>query len=155
MKNTIDGLLALPGTTIAVVGATDSAGKYGGIVYRDLKAKGFDVIAVNPRRETVDGDPAHPSVADLRRRPRLVVIVVPPDQTLGVLQTCRGAGLTTVWLQPGAEDPAVLEYLADHGFEARVRDCIMVRTRTADRPGARYPAISRKRAWKKRSSDGS
>ncbi|NIQ54637.1 MAG: CoA-binding protein, partial [Gemmatimonadetes bacterium] len=50
---------------MAVVGATDSPDKYGGIIYRDLKRRGFRVFAVNPGRETVDGDPAYAGLADL------------------------------------------------------------------------------------------
>ncbi len=45
-------LLASTDIDIAVVGATDSPGKYGGIIYRDLKGLGYRVRAVNPNRAT-------------------------------------------------------------------------------------------------------
>jgi predicted CoA-binding protein len=131
VDTTIDDLVPEPGATIAVVGATDSPGKYGGKVYRDLKAKGFDVIAVNPGRAAVDGDPAVPKVTSLPRRPDLVVVVVPPQRTLEVLDECVEAGTTAVWLQPGSEDDAVLAHLQAGRFDAVVRECIMVRTRAS------------------------
>jgi predicted CoA-binding protein len=114
---------------IAVVGATDDHGKYGATIYRDLKHKGFRVFAVNPNRATVDGDPAYSSLDSLPVRPDIVNIVVPPDQTYLVLQRSRDLGLMRVWVQPGAEDRQVLQYLDEHDFEYQANACIMVQSR--------------------------
>lgn len=120
-------LLRDPATTVAVVGATDTPGKYGGVIYRDLKAKGFRVFAVNPGRQTVDGDPCWRSLVDLPEAPTIVDIVVPPPVTLEVLEECLRLGYRTVWVQPGAADAAVRQYLAESDLDAVVDDCIMVR----------------------------
>jgi len=56
MMTDLTPLLAGPGASVAVIGATDHMSKYGGIIYRDLKRKGYEVFAVNPYRETVVGD---------------------------------------------------------------------------------------------------
>ena len=125
----IADLLEDPATTVAVVGATERATKYGNIIYRDLKEKGFTVFAVNPYRETVDGDPCWHSLADLPERPTIVDIVVPPARTLGVLQECVDLGLRNVWIQPGAADAAVRDFVAANDFDALVDACIMVRAR--------------------------
>ena len=124
---TIPDLLDDPATTVAVVGANDHPRKYGNIIYRDLKAKGFTVFAVNPYRDTVDGDPCYRTVADLPEAPTIVDFVVPPARTLDVLRECKELGYTTVWVQPGAEDDAVLAYLEDEGFTYLANACIMVR----------------------------
>ena len=129
----ITSLLAEPGATVAVVGATDTAYKYGSRIYRDLKRKGYPVWAVNPHRSTVDGDPAYATLADLPGRPAVINFVVPPDQTLAVLEQARDLGYTDVWVQPGAESARVVEYLDDHGFNYLVNACIMV---SAPRPAA-------------------
>jgi predicted CoA-binding protein len=128
-ESSIPALLRRPDTTIAVVGATDTPGKYGGIVYRDLKAKGHRVLPVNPGRATVDGDPAYPTVADLPEGPTIVNIAVPPAAALDVLAACLEAGHTNVWLQPGAESPAVEAFLDANGFHYLANACIMVQTR--------------------------
>lgn len=125
----IAGLLRRPDTTIAVVGATDDPDKYGGRIYRDLKSKGFDVFAVNPGRSTVDGDPSYASLADLPQRPTIVDFVVPPRVTLEVLAEAKDLGLTTAWIQPGAESPEVIDYLEQEGFDYLAQTCIMVRSR--------------------------
>ena len=124
-----DALLEDPATSIAVVGAGDDPTKWGGRIYRNLKAKGFRVLAVNPGRKTVDGDPCYPSVAALPEDPTIVDFVVPPRVGLEVLRECLALGLKRVWLQPGAEDDAVVEFAAAHGFAFRAHDCIMVQAR--------------------------
>jgi len=116
-------------TTVAVVGATDDPEKYGSVIYRDLKAKGFTVFAVNPNRPRVDGDRAYGSLADLPEPPTIVTMVVPPPETLRVLHQAEELGLRHVWVQPGAADGAVVDYLAEHGFTSIVDACIMVRSR--------------------------
>lgn len=111
-----------------MVGAGDDPAKFGGRIYRHLKAAGFRVLAVNPGRDTVDGDPCYASVTDLPEDPTIVNLVVPPAVTRQVLGRCRERGLRRVWVQPGAADEAVLAFLAQNGFTYRTGDCIMART---------------------------
>jgi uncharacterized protein len=115
---------------IAVVGANDNPAKYGSVIYRDLKAKGYRVYPVNPHRDTVDGDKAYVDLADLPETPDIVNIVIPPHQTLRVLDRAAELGLDNIWVQPGAEDQAVMDRLADGGFQYLANACIMVRART-------------------------
>ncbi len=124
-------LLTEPGTSIAVVGATDHPAKYGGIIYRDMKAKGFPVFAVNPNRSTVDGDPCWPTVKDLPEKPTIVVLVVHARDGLDVLEDCAEAGLRNIWVQPGASSPKLVERLDRGDFDWLADACVMVRARTA------------------------
>ncbi len=124
--NEINALLAAPGATVAVVGATDNLHKYGAVIYRDLKRKGFEVLAVNLYRGMVDGDLAYSTLADLPKAPTVVNFVVPPEETLAVLEQALDLGYTDVWVQPGAESTRVLEYLRDNPFNYVANACIMV-----------------------------
>jgi len=123
------GHLDTPGLRIALVGATDDPGKFGAAIYRDLKRKGYRVYPVNPRRATVDGDPTYAKLGDLPEKPDWVNLVVPPTIGLAVLRECLALGLRRVWLQPGAEDAAILGFLDAHGFAYVARRCIMVESR--------------------------
>jgi predicted CoA-binding protein len=127
--NDIATLLNRDDTTVAVVGATDNPTKYGSVIYRDLKRKGYQVYPVNPNRATVDGDPAFPSLEALPVVPTMVNIVVPPQATLQVLKTAAEMGLDNVWVQPGAESAEVMAYLSEQGFNYLANACIMVRSR--------------------------
>lgn len=127
--DTISTLLNEGDPVVAVVGATDNPRKYGNVIYRDLKEKGFRVYPVNATRDTVDGDPVFATLADLPEPPGIVNFVVPPTRTLRVLKQAKELGFTTVWVQPGAESDAVLDYLDDQNFDYLVNACIMVRAR--------------------------
>lgn len=128
-SGTIIDLLTDPSTTVAVVGATDARHKFGSTIYRDLKGKGFTVYPVNRRRSTVDGDPAYPDLASLPVTPTIVNIVVPPEQTMKVVEQARELGLGNIWIQPGAADDAVHDYVNRHGMNAIIDACIMVQAR--------------------------
>ncbi len=124
--NPIVDLLGRPDTVVAVVGATDHPAKYGGVIYRDLRAKGVTVRAVNPYRDSVAGDPCWRELADLPEPPTIVNIVVPPARTLAVLDECARLGLRTVWIQPGAADDEVYQRLEEGDFDALADACIMI-----------------------------
>ncbi|MCZ6876744.1 MAG: CoA-binding protein [Acidobacteria bacterium] len=122
-------LLDEPGTTIAIVGATENPSKYGYVIYKDLKLKGLTVYPVNPNRSSVDGDEAFKRLEDIPERPTIVNIVVPPEVTSEILQQCLDLGLTNVWVQPGAESPAVMTFLQENNFNYLANACIMVASR--------------------------
>ena len=129
MNDPVSTRLGLPDPLIAVVGATDSPGKYGGTIYRDLKAKGYRVVAVNPLRATVDGDEAFRSVSDLPVTPDIINVVVPPRRTMRVLDQAAELDDVAVWIQPGAADAEVRERVDELGIHALIDACIMVETR--------------------------
>lgn len=122
-------LLDEPDVSIAVVGATDNLSKYGHVIYRDLKRKGFVVYPVNPQRTSVNGDPAFPHVGDIPAKPTIINFVVPPSRTLKVLQECLDLDLMDAWVQPGAESPEVIAFLQQNNFNYIADACIMVATR--------------------------
>jgi predicted CoA-binding protein len=120
-------LLLRSDTSVAVVGATDAPDKYGSVIYRDLKRKGYRVFPVNPGRTVVDGDECYASLAGLPAAPTIVAFVVPPEVTLALLEEAAALGYTAVWIQPGAEDRAVLDYLRAGDFSYLAGGpCIMV-----------------------------
>ena len=124
-------LLSEPGASLAIVGATDHPSKYGGIIYRDMKRKGFPVFAVNPYRTTVDGDPCWSKVSDLPEKPTVVVLVVPAKRGIGVVKDSAEAGVRNIWVQPGALSNELREVLEAGDFDWLAEACVMVRASTA------------------------
>ena len=131
MSTSILEALTQQGVIIAVVGASDNPDKFGHAIYRDLKRKGYRVFPVNPNRETVDGDRAYPTIQSLPNSPDIVNLAVPPEASLAVAQECLRIGMMDIWLQPGAENNIVLNYLQENGFNYVAGACIMVKTRRA------------------------
>ncbi len=112
--------------TLAVVGVSHDRRKFGNIVYRDLRAKGYRVLAVHPHHDTVEGDPCYPDLAALPERVDGIVVVVPPDVTEQIVHQAHAAGITRVWLQPGAESAAAMAYGQAHGLTVIYDECVMV-----------------------------
>lgn len=113
---------------IALVGASKDPEKYGNIIIRNLRSKGYKVVPVNPKEETIDGLPVVASVAQLPKELAFVNFVVPPKVTLSVLPMAVQAGVEAVWFQDGSFDQAVLDYASAH-FKYVVHDaCVMVVT---------------------------
>jgi predicted CoA-binding protein len=115
-----------PQTRIAVVGASNNPEKYGNVIVRNLAAKGYTVLPVNPRETEIAGLPAYPSLQAVPGPVHLVNVVTPPAVTKGVLEEAGRLGLPAVWLQDGSWDDAALEVAAKQPFRTVYDACIMV-----------------------------
>ena len=119
------------GPRLAIVGATNDSTKFGNIILRDMVSKGYEVVPINPRAKTVNEITAYPDLSSAARDHELglVVYVIPPRLTLQSLQEAHALGLNKVWVQPGAGNPDVRQYLEENEFEYLMDACVMVETR--------------------------
>ena len=115
-----------PGTRIAVAGASTNPEKYGNKIVRNLKAKGYTVLPVNPKEDLIEGLPVASSIAELEKPVDILVMVTPPPATLRLMREAAEAGLPAVWLQDGSFDDAVLEFAATAPFRTVHHACVMV-----------------------------
>lgn len=81
---------------------------------------------LNPASPSVTvGGKDYPTLPDVTALPKpketAVSIITPPPVTLGVLKAAQGAGVPSVWLQPGTYDDEVLKFATAAGnFDAVV-----------------------------------
>lgn len=115
-----------PGTRIAVAGASTHPAKYGNIIVRNLKQKGYTVLPMNPKEEQIEGLRVAKGVSDLESPVDILCVVTPPPVTLGILKEAAAAGIPAVWLQDGSYDDAVLAYVHTAPFKTVYEACIMV-----------------------------
>jgi acetyl coenzyme A synthetase (ADP forming)-like protein len=81
---------------IAVIGASRSMRKVGGVVFRNLLDAGFDIIPINPNARKVYGKRAYPSVLAYKKKIDLAVIVVPAQVAPWVFKDCAMKGIKEV-----------------------------------------------------------
>lgn len=96
MQNATEGLSALLApTSVALVGASEDATRIGGRPLRYLRSSGFSgrIYPVNPRRETVQGARAYPSIAALPEAPDVAILAVPAADTLQAVRDCSMRGV--------------------------------------------------------------
>lgn len=116
--------------TWAVVGASQNRRKYGNIIYRTLRERGYTVYPVNLTERIVEGDTAYPDVTALPPGVEVLDIVIPPQRVPRVLDQAKAAGITRIWLQPGAESPDVIAHARSLGMEVIAGGpCALVETR--------------------------
>lgn len=84
--------------TIALVGASDDPAKVAGRPLTFLRQHGFggEIWPINPRRETVQGEPAFASLADLPGTPEHAYILLPADAAIEAAAECASAGVLVV-----------------------------------------------------------
>ena len=123
-KAAIDDFIAQP--VLAIAGASRDSKKFGNMVYRELKSKGYRVLAVNPNATTVEGDPAYPSLGALPEKVGGVGIITPPAETEKLVQEAAQAGITRVWMQQGAESAAAIQFCQKNGITLVSGECIMM-----------------------------
>ncbi|BCO39257.1 MULTISPECIES: acetate--CoA ligase family protein [Mycobacterium avium complex (MAC)] len=113
-------------SSVAIVGVSTSSGqayKAGGrAVLEHLRVYGYagEVMVIHPSATDVDGYPALRSLSDAATVPDVVVIAVPADAVLGVLEQCAAVGarqaliLTAGFADMGAAGHALERTLLDY-----------------------------------------
>lgn len=112
----------------AVVGVSSNPIKYGYKVYIKLKKAGYKVYAINPKLESIDGDPCYPSLAALPTRPDAVSVIVPPKITEQVVKGCIELGIKRIWMQPGSESNEAIRNGEEHGITVIYNQCVLIQT---------------------------
>jgi predicted CoA-binding protein len=116
----------------AIVGATTDSTKYGHKIFHNLRGAGYIVYGVNLKGGEIDGQKLYPSLAELPEKPAVVDIVVPPKVTEEVVRQCAELGLTRVWMQPGAESDAAIQFCQENGIKVVHDTCAMIQKRKWD-----------------------
>ena len=81
--------------TIAVIGATENPGSVGRTILENLQKGKFPgtLYPVNPKRDTVLGLKAYPSITAVPTAPDLAVIITPPPTVPGIIKDCVKMGV--------------------------------------------------------------
>ncbi len=100
----------------AVVGASTDRSKYGNKVLRCYQQHGKEVYPINPKALEVEGQKAYPSLSSLPVKARAISVITPPAITEQVVREAAAAGVTHVWMQPGAESEAAVRAAEELGL---------------------------------------
>jgi uncharacterized protein len=106
---------------VAVTGVSRTPTTHGSnTVYRRLRDRGYDVFAVNPNADTVEGDPAYQDLKSIPGGVDAVVIGTRPELAGGTMRECAELGIKQVWMHrgPGAGSvsDAATAYGRQHGI---------------------------------------
>ncbi len=116
----------IEGKRIAVMGVSRSGKKFGNIAYTELKQRGYQVFIVHPEAKDISGEPCYPSLSALQGQVDGVLICLPPKQAEQALREAASAGMKHIWLQQGAQSPAVLAAARELGVDPIIGKCILM-----------------------------
>jgi len=95
--------------TIAIIGASTDRSKFGNKAVRAYAQGGYQVFPVHPTARTIEGLPAFDSILNVPvEKLDRVSLYLPPELGLQVIEQVAQKSPREVWLNPGAESPALI-----------------------------------------------
>jgi uncharacterized protein len=122
---------------VAVTGVSREAKGHGSnVVYKRLRERGYEVFAVNPNADEVEGDPSYHDLRSIPGGVEAVVIGTKPEIAEETKRECAELGIKHVWMHRGPGAGSVSKDAAQHGRERGIAvidgGCPCMFDRTAD-----------------------
>ena len=112
---------------VAVIGASTDRKKFGNIVLRFLKKRGYNVFPVNPRVNEIEGEKCFAGINDLPANVNAAIFITKPEVTEKIIENIiSGKTITHVWLQPGSENENAINKAKQNGLTIIFNECIMM-----------------------------
>jgi predicted CoA-binding protein len=123
---------------VAVTGVSrDPKGHGSNVVYQRLRERGYEVFAVNPNADEVEGDPCYHDLCSIPGGVEAVVIGTRPEAADDTMRECAELGIEHVWMHrsvgAGSVSPTAAEYGREHGIHVIDGGCPCMFDPTADR----------------------
>lgn len=122
---------------IAVTGVSRTPKGHGSnVVYQRLRQRGYEVFAVNPNADQVEGDPCFHDLKSIPGGVEAVVIGTRPELAEDTMRECVDLGITNVWMHRGpgggSVSDAATEFGRAHGVTVIDGGCPCMFEPTAD-----------------------
>src|SRR2546421_3808145 len=122
---------------IAVTGVSRKPQGHGSnVVYKRLRDRGYEVFAINPNADQVEGDRCYPDLKSVPGGVEAVVIGTRPETAEATMRECVDLGIDQVWMHrgPGAGSvsAAATEYGRQRGITVIDGGCPLMFNPTAD-----------------------
>jgi predicted CoA-binding protein len=106
---------------MAVTGVSRTPGNHGSnVVYKRLRERGYEVFAVNPNAEEVEGDRAYHDLHAIPGGVDAVVIGTRPEIADETMRECSELGIKHVWMHRGPGAGSVSETATAFGRECGI-----------------------------------
>jgi uncharacterized protein len=122
---------------VAVTGVSRTPGNHGSnVVYKRLRERGYEVFAVNPNADKVEGDLAYHDLRSIPGGVEAVVVATRPEIAEQTMHECAELGIKHVWMHRGPGGGSVSEtatrYGREHGITVIKGGCPCMFGPTAD-----------------------
>jgi predicted CoA-binding protein len=116
----------LSARAMAVIGASNTKGKFGYLACRELMARGFRIFPVNPHEKEICGEKCCHSINELTDTIDRILMVLPPVLTEQVVMELDPSIISHVWMQNGAESLGAMDICRKKGIRVIQGQCILM-----------------------------
>jgi uncharacterized protein len=122
---------------IAVTGVSRKPKEHGSnTVYKRLRDRGYEVFAVNPNADQIEGARSYHDLKSIPGGVDAVVIATAPDKADGTMRECAELGIKHVWMHrsygQGSVSGTATVYGREHGITVIDGGCPLMFEPTAD-----------------------
>ena len=122
---------------VAVTGVSRKPQGHGSnVVYQRLRQRGYQVFAVNPNADMVEGDPCFRDLKSIPGGVDAVVIATRPETAESTMRECADLGIKHVWMHrsfgSGSVSKAAAAYGRERGINVIDGGCPLMFDPTAD-----------------------
>jgi acetyltransferase len=84
--------------SVAVIGASDRENSVGNIIFKNILGSGYKgrLYAINPKHDTIQGQPAYKSIEEIGARVEMAVIATRPQTVPQLIEQCGRSGVRNV-----------------------------------------------------------
>ena len=128
LKQAIDDFLAQK--RIAVAGVSRSSDQAANLVYRGLRKANYELFAVNPNVDGVEGDTCYHDLKSISGGVDAVVIATAPEVTEAIVRECSEQSIARVWMHrsfgKGSVSEQAVAFCWENGITAIAGGCPMM-----------------------------
>jgi predicted CoA-binding protein len=122
---------------VAVTGVSRAPENHGGnVVYKRLRDRGYEVFAVNPNADEVEGDRCYRDLASIPGGVDAVVIATRPETAEATMRECADLGIEHVWMHrlmgAGSVSRTATDFGRQHGITVIDGGCPLMFPPTSD-----------------------
>lgn len=116
----------LDSKNLAIAGVSRNKRKFGNVIYKTLKEKGFQVTPINPVAEEIEGEPCMKSVLELPSDAQHILIATHKKDTAKVLTEAIAKGIPNIWIQSGCESDDALKLAEEQKVNIVSKACFLM-----------------------------
>jgi predicted CoA-binding protein len=109
---------------VAIVGLSPKRERYSYKVGKFLRSRGYSIISVNPKYETVFGMKSYSSLLDVPEEVDIVDIFRKPEAVGPIVDDAIKKGVKVVWMQEGVINYQAAQKAKDAGIEVVMDRCM-------------------------------
>jgi predicted CoA-binding protein len=121
---------------IAVAGVSRDTNQAANAVYKKLRGAGYQVFALNPNAQEVEGDACYPDLKALPEKVDGIVISTPLEAADEIVRQCAEVGISRVWLHrsfgTGSVSPAAVKFCEENNISVIAGGCPMMFCKPVD-----------------------